>query len=410
MDTDHGEVLPITDSFEFEYFDTDVRYGRGCVERLDDEFSQRGFDSALVVCGRNVGSNEKLMTPIRDALGDRLAAVFDETTPAKSAETMYDGIEVMREVDPDVVVGLGGGSSLNVARQMTVFAADGRSLAEVREAAREGRLHPPDPDPPLVPVVVVPTTFAGADLSGVGSVEVLSAEESPTGQPIRTMGSNVPVASFTDPSLFETTPFEALAGSAMNGFNKGIETIYARNSNPITHGTAIHGLRLLSEAYPRLGDENGDAMTHGDANAMDRAVVGNVLVQFRRQTSIIHAFGHAFAQRYPLQQGVVHAILAPHVLRYLLERVDARRSLLAEGLGIDTERPDAALATEIVDAVDDLRASLGLPDRLRDLDPVDASDFGALAEFVVEDSPMRRVPRDLEPTVGDVEAILDRAW
>jgi alcohol dehydrogenase class IV len=406
-------MLPLPDTFSFDSFGTEIVYGRGRVQSLQEQCVEHGYERALIVCGKHVGANEALMAPIRDALGDRLAGVFAQTTPQKAAETVYEGIEIMTDLDADVVIGLGGGSSLNVARQVTVFAADGRSLAEYRAEARdrEGEVTPPDPGTSPLPVLVVPTTFAGADLSGVGSVELLPAEESPTGQPIRTMGSNMPVATIHDPALFETTPTEALAGSAMNGFNKGLETIYARSANPITDSTAVHGLRLLSEAYPRLSDPQGTAGDVAPESAMDRAVAGNVLTQFERETSIIHAFGHAFARRYSVQQGVAHAVLAPHVLAYLFDRVDARRQLLADGLGIDAQaHSNGELADAIVERVDSIRASLDLPARLRAVDPVDRDDFRALAAFVVADSPMQRAPTGLEPTVEEMEAILERAW
>jgi alcohol dehydrogenase class IV len=395
-------MLPLPDQFTFDYHGTDIVYGRGRVDALAEQCDRHGFERALVVCGHNVGANEALMGPIREALDDRLAAVFDETTPQKLAATVYDGIEIMHEVDADVVVGLGGGSSLNVARQMTVFDADGRSLADFRAEAEAADVTPPDPKTEPLPVIVVPTTFAGADLSGVGSVELLAAEESPTGQPIRTMGSNMPEATIHDPELFETTPLGSLAGSAMNGFNKGLETIYARTANPITDATAVHGLRLLSTAYPQLSED--------DPEAMDGAVVGNVLVQFERETSIIHAFGHAFARRYELQQGLAHAAMAPHVLAYLLEHVDARRELLAEGLGVDADQPNDELAAAIVRRVDAIRESLGLPAQLRDLDPVAREDLHALATYTIDDGPMARVPAGLEPTVDELEAVLESAW
>lgn len=405
-------MLP--DQFTFDDAGTDIVYGRGRVDGLHEQCVRHGYERALIVCGTSVGANEALMEPIRDALGERLAGVFAETTPQKAAETVYDGIEVMHNLDADVIVGVGGGSSLNIARQMTVFAADGRSLAEYRAEARDrdGAVTPPDPGTSPRPVLVVPTTFAGADLSGVGTVELFSAEASPTGQPIRTMGSNMPVATIHDPALFETTPMGALAGSAMNGFNKGIETIYARSANPITDGTAIHGLRLLAEAYPRLPTVDGEGTAADSAaGAMDRAVAGNILTQFERKTSIIHAFGHAFARRYPLQQGVAHAVVAPHVLSYLFERVDARRRLLADGLGIDaTGRSDTELANAIVKRVDSIRASLDLPARFRDVAPVDRDDVHAVATFVLDDSPMQRAPTGLEPTVEELKTILEQAW
>lgn len=393
-------MLPVTDHFSYDYFGSDLVFGRGVVADLGDRLADRGRDRVLVVCGSNVGANDAVMDPVRDGLADRLVGVFDETTPAKSAETVFAGIDRVRADDPDVLVGLGGGSSLDIARQISAFAADGRSLGDLREAARTGPIDPPS-GPAALPVAVVPTTFAGADLSGGGSIEVLSAADSPTGDPVRVGGHTMPELGVYDPDLFETTPMSALRGSAMNGFNKGIETVYAADPTPVTDATAVHGLRLLRAALPRLDDPA----------AMDRAVAGVLLVQFQRRTAIVHAVGHGFSYRYDVQQGAVHAAVVPHVLEYVFDNVDARRTLLAAGLGIDPAgRSEAELAAAIVAAVTELRDELGLPARLRDLGPTREADLPDIARFVRDDPTIERSPPGLDPSVEDIEAVLRAAW
>ena len=402
-------MLPIADSFEREYRGCDLIYGRGCVDRLNNYLGGRGLDRALIVCGSNVGANDELMGPIEAGLGDRHVETFDETTPEKRAETVFDAVEMLHDVDADVVVGVGGGSSLDTARQASVFAADGRSFDEVLdEAERNGAVTPPSTDGEQPAVIVIPTTFAGADVSSGGSIEVLAADDSPTNQPVTVGGSAQPIADFADPALVETTPTSALAGSAMNGFNKGLETPYARDATPISDATAIHGLRLMSDALPQIVTDDGDGSADG---AIDRAVVGSLLVQFDRKISIVHAFGHGFSRRYDLQQGQIHAVVVPHVLRYLFENVDASRALLATGLGIDlTGQDDDEVADAVVEAVARVRDQLDTPTRLRELPETREADLPAIAEFIVDDSPMERAPAGLNPTSEQIEAVLRQAW
>ncbi|WP_227356445.1 iron-containing alcohol dehydrogenase family protein [Haladaptatus salinisoli] len=400
-------MFRMVDAFEYEYRDCDLIYGRGCVGRLGDYLAERGLDRALVVCGSNVGANDDLMNPVEGGLGERLTGVFDRTTSEKRAETAFEVVDALRETDADVLVGVGGGSSLDVARQASVLAADDRSLAELRDEARDGEIGSFDSNGEKPPVIVVPTTFAGADVSSGGSVEILSAAESPTAQPVSVGGSAMPISDFADPSLFETTPVGALAGSAMNGFDKGIETPYARDADPVSDATAVHGLRLLSEALPRVAGDEEPA----DAAATERAVVGLLLVQLDRKISVVHAFGHGFARRYAVQQGAAHAVVVPHVLRYLFEGVDANRAALAEGFGIDpANHSDAELADAVVDAVAEVRDALDAPTRLRELPETRRADLLAIAEFIVDDHPMARAPAGLNPTAEEVEAVLREAW
>ncbi len=399
-------MLPVADAFDHGYAGCDVLYGRGRASDLGEYLGDRGYDDALVVCGSHVGANDGLMDPIRAGLDDRYAGTFDGTTPAKRVETAFDVIEAMRDADADVLVGVGGGSSLDVARQAAVLAADGRDLEALEAEAHEGSVAQPTVEP-AVPVVVVPTTFAGADLSPGGSLEVLAAAESPTGQPISVSGSATPIADLADPALFETTPRSALAGSAMNGFDKGIETPYAEHADPVSDATAVHGLRLLSGTLPVVaGDRVGD-----ESAAMDRAVAGALLVQIDRKISVIHAFGHGFARRYDVQQGAVHAVLAPHVLAYLFDEVDAGRRALAAGLDVDAAgRDDDAVAEAVVAAVTDVRDALAVPDRLRDLAPTREADLPTIASFVADDRSMAHAPTEMDESPERIEAVLRAAW
>jgi len=119
---------------------------------------------------------------------------------------------------------------------------------------------------------------------------------------------------------------------------------------------------------PRDAAPAGDALPHvagdrpDDPAATDRAVVGALLVQLGRKISVIHAFGHGFARRYDVQQGTVHAVVAPHVLAYLFDEVDASRRALANGLGVATAgRDDAAIAEDVVSEVAAVRDSSRSP-------------------------------------------------
>ncbi|MFC7210730.1 iron-containing alcohol dehydrogenase family protein [Natronoarchaeum sp. GCM10025321] len=396
----------------FEYDPGVIRLGRGCVSALADELDRQGCTNALVVCGRTVGSTPAVLDPVTEGLDDRLAGIFAETTPEKLLGTAVDGVERLREVEADTVVSLGGGSSLDTAKVLSVLAATDRSPAEVGdELATSGTI--PVPEDGLPAIVAVPTTFAGADLSQGAGVNA-DPENGLVDEPVSGGVSDpqlMPTAVFADPALFTTTPYDVLAGSAMNGFDKGVETLYARNGTPVSDATAMRGLRLLADALPALDADSSSPET------MDRAVEGSLLVQYGvsrpdgSTLSIIHAFGHALRHHAGLQQGTAHAIVAPHALDYLFEQVDGRRTLLARALDVQTaERSSDAVSDGIVDAVTEVRDSLGVTTRLRSVDGIERSDLGAVAETTLADRFMAQVPEGLDPTVEDLRAVLEAAW
>ncbi|WP_226041066.1 iron-containing alcohol dehydrogenase family protein [Natrinema sp. DC36] len=397
-------------AFRFEYEPATVRFGAGCVDDLEGELEAQGLERALVVCGSTVGSTPDVIDPVRTGLGDRLAGVFDETTPAKRLATAIDGRERLRMDDADVLVSLGGGSSLDVAKVVSILAASDRTAREVAtEFAETGTITVPDEG--LVPIVAIPTTLAGADLSMVAGVTA-SPESGLVDEEIGGGISDpelMPAAAVYDPELVGTTPDSILAGSAMNGFDKGIETLYARNATPVTDATARRGLEKLQDGLRAFGDGERDVGT------FETLLEGVVLVQYgisrpgETTASIVHAFGHGLTRTDDVQQGAAHGIVVPHVLEYLFESdgVDARAGILADALGVgDAADHEAA----VVEAVTQVRDGLGLPSRLRDVDGPDPESFTAVAEAILNDAFMANAPPGLEPTVDEIEGVLERAW
>jgi alcohol dehydrogenase len=401
----HHEV---SGGVRFAYDAPTLRLGTGSVASLGAELASAGCERALVVCGSTVGASDAVMEPVRAGLGDRLVGEFPRTTPDKRLSNAFDGVAAMKRHDADALVAVGGGSSIDVAKTMSVLHGDDRVPDQVgSELAETGTISISDGE--LTPIFAVPTTLAGADLSQVAGI---------TAHPSSSLVAEfvagglwdarlMPAAVVGDAELVATTPESVLAGSAMNGFDKGLETLYASTRTPVTDGTASRGLRLLAEHLPRLGTEGATP------DVLEPVVEGNTLVQYgisrssETTLSVVHAFGHGLTRGYDVQQGVAHAVVAPHVLRYLFEHVDGRRDMLAEALGLGGA---AEPATAVVDAVTEVRDALELPSRLRDVDGPEPDEFSTVAEVTLADSFMRNAPSGLDATQEEIEAVLEAAY
>jgi alcohol dehydrogenase len=328
-------------------------------------------------------------------------------------------VDALGEHDADCIVALGGGSSLDAAKQVSVLAARVRAATADGETADEalaaagvtfqdtGTLAVPDEG--LVPIVAVPTTLAGADVSQVAGMTAAPEHGFVTAETSGGIADPglMPAAVVADPALVATTPDGILAASAMNGFDKGIETLYAATATPVTDATATRGLSLFRDGLLAFGDGSRDDWVY------DALVRGCTLVQYgisrpdAGTLSVVHAFGHGLTRTYDVQQGAAHAVVAPEVLSYLFDRVDARRALLARALGVE-DADDSAGA--VVDAVAEVVDALGLPTRLRDVDGPDREEFPTVAEVILADSFMANGPPGLDPTVEDIVAVLEAAW
>ncbi|WP_424018361.1 iron-containing alcohol dehydrogenase family protein [Halorientalis pallida] len=397
------------DGFRFAYDHGPIQYGRGCVDALADELAGIGAERAMIVCGKTVGSTPDVIDPVEDGLGEYHAGTFAGTTPDKRLGSAVAGLEAMEDLDADALVSLGGGSSLDVAKAIAVLAGREESPAELAaELESTGTIATPEDVPPIV---AVPTTLAGADLSiaaGITATPASGLVEEPVGGGL--FGQQLmPAALLYDPDLFATTPTDILAGSAMNGFDKAIEALYASTRTALTDATAKRALELLSAGLPDLREDTDEAL--------EQVVPGIVLAQYGASRpdgmtlSLLHAFGHGLTAGYPVQQGVAHAVIAPHALDYLFEQVDGRRRLLADGLGVDTGgASDEELADAVVSRVTELRDALDLPSSLREVDGIEQSDLHDIAAYTLDDSLMGYAPAELDPTVEDLERVLREAW
>ncbi|MFA1611672.1 iron-containing alcohol dehydrogenase family protein [Halobellus rubicundus] len=410
-----------TEGFTFDFRPGAIRVGAGCVARLGDELDRLGYDRAMLVSGRTVGRTDAVVDPIREGLGDRLVAEFPETTPEKTLGTALDGLETARDHDVDVAVAVGGGSTLDVAKVLGALSSHDDARATAERAIETGDLSVSDGGEPL-PIVAVPTTLAGADLSDLAGVtltldrgtELDGADAGSSGEGPPSGGVSdprlMPEALFYDSDLYRTTPTSVLTASAMNGFDKGIEALYSPLATPITDGTAARGLRLLRSG---LGTLRAEPMNEA---RLREVLSGIVAVQYGLagregyRASIIHAFGHGFSHGYDVHQGTIHGVVAPHVLRYLFSEIDGRRDLLAEALGVDATGGPEATAGAVIQAVAGVRDDLGLPNRLRDIDGVDQSDFPDVAAAIHDDDLLAVAPDGLDPTPEAIVAILERAW
>ena len=397
--------------FTLDYDPGEIRFGRGAADDLDDLLANRGLASALVVTGENVGANPDVMEPVEAGLGDALVGVFDETTPAKTLGVALAAAREVQDTGAEVIVAVGSGSSLDTAKVASALGSYADPAAAAEHALDSGSVPVADDGRPT-PVIAVPTTLAGADLSVIGGVGLsldvdADADEIPSGgvSDRRLM----PTALCYDPELFETTPRSVLTASAMNGFDKAVECLYSPHATPITDGTAGRALSLMQSGFSALPETDPDPETFDDAVAGVVAAQYGISTPAAYRASIIHAFGHGFSNDYDAHQGTVHGVLAPHVLRYVFSEVDGRRDLLADALGVaDPSMDDDELAEAVVDAVAGVSDDLGLPSELREIEGLTQADLPDIAAIIHDDGLFAEAP--VQPSVTEIEAVLEAAW
>jgi alcohol dehydrogenase class IV len=363
----------------------DVLFGRGRVAELRDRVTALGRSRVMLVTGPSTAADDALMSQVRAGLGDLVVGEYTGASSAKRLETIYAGIDLMRALDADLLLGIGGGSSLDTARQISAVAADGRPFEFFRDATATGTPLTFQVNGTPVDVVVCPTTLAGADLTAGGSFETLSAAEAPDGIPKRINPRTVgPTIVVYDPALYATTPETLLVGSAVNGLNKGIETVYSPRADAFSDAVSVHGTMLMARGLLALRADR--------ATGIEDALAGLILVQMRRSISVVHAFGHAIARFTDLQQGVGHAIIVPHVLEMMLRTDHLRRDLLASVFRTAGATRAPADDVAILEGIVAVRDALGLPRAFGDVLDTATLDIDRWAHHVVGDPILADTP------------------
>jgi alcohol dehydrogenase class IV len=400
--------------FENWYGPSHVQYGPGSIRELPQHLERCNVSNVMLVTSSSVADLSAVMDPVEDALDDYLVDIFSDVSIQKSADTVDQALDRVVRHDIDGLVSLGGGSTVDIARAISAvydFDGDPRTLFA---RVRDDELVTPSIRGECPPVFAVPTTLSGAEVTCATGMNFDSTneqrEESREGPIIDER--LWPAAIVYDPELAVPTPDSVIVSSGMNGLDHAIEMLYSRNGTPFTDATAKHGLGILAEAYPATVEDPTDTAARGNAMVgVALGATGLIDPVSGPKYSLIHAFGHRFAQRYTVQQGYAHGAVAPSVLAYIFEHVDGKRDALAEALGCqpDDTAPEAT-AEAVVSSVRDIRDRVGIPSGLRDIEGVEREHFPELAAAITDDIGVRFGPPGLSPTPGQIEGVLQDAW
>ena len=307
---------------------------------------------------------------------------------------------VAREVQPEALVSVGGGSTHDTAKGMATLRAEGGDIHDY-----EIHFEPPDKVfiPSLtrlkIPILTVPTTMGGAELSrGAGFTDQRLGRKIVVADP-----GTIPRTILIDGKALATTPTSILVSTAMGQLRIAVETVYSRRHNPIGDALALHAITRLVRYLPRCAAKDiHDLLQIKTAACMaSLANIGGL--------GLTTAAAHHVGGLYNVPHGEANAILLPHTMRFNLEASAERQVLIAEAMGINTggmSPHTAGLAA--ADAVAQLCQQLGLPSRLRDVD-VPQEGLAAIAAATLHDRALATNPMPITE-VGPILSVLQAAW
>lgn len=348
-----------------------ILMGPGAVAQVGPEAKRLGARNALIVSDPGVvraGIVEKVWKSLKGA-GVK-GVLFDEVEPDPRYEIVDKCLESLAGQRVQCVIGVGGGSALDIAKVSSVMVTNRGSTRDyfgVELIAEPG-----------LPLIAVPTT-AGTG-SEVTPIAILSDEEEKLKKGI-VSSHLIPTVAVLDPELTLGLPPEVTAATGMDALVHAIEAYTSINATSMTDLLAIHAMELL---YHNIRTAFGQG---GNLEVRCRMLEGSLLAGMafaNAGVTAVHAFAYPIGAEFHIPHGVANSLMLAPVMEFNmignLDRFAHIAAIFQEGKkGLSTR----SMAEAAVRAVEQLRVDLGLAVRLSDFG-VGSEDIPRLAAGVLK--------------------------
>lgn len=301
--------------------------GPGCLSRLPDllrTLPRSGRRVLVIAWGKEVLRHPVLSALLADGGEfDARSLVFTASNP--TVEQLYDAWNDTRDFAPQVVVGVGGGTILDVAKSLCcLYGCPLKGVNDLRERIAAGGLKP------AARWIGVPTT------AGTGSeVTCWATIWDPEQDTKRSLESreNYAWAALVDPELAKGMPVGLAVSSALDAVAHAVESYWARHTNAVSRALALEAIRTIMGSIDDLF--SGDIAAH-DAMARGSMLAG--LAFSNTKTTACHSISYPLTMHYRIPHGAAVAMLLAPVLALNETAVDDPEALL-DALGVQ----DAAM-------------------------------------------------------------------
>ncbi|MCG6122185.1 MAG: iron-containing alcohol dehydrogenase [Microvirga sp.] len=368
-------------------------FGPGALARLAEIASRLGPRALLVtdrglvgagIAGRAVAALEQAGT---------VARIFDGVLADPPESVVLAARDAALDFGATGVVGIGGGSSLDVAKLAALLAGGGESLADIYGVGLAKG--------PRLPLALVPTTAGtGSEVTPISIVTTGAHEKKGVVSPVI-----LPDFALLDPELTRGLPPEVTAATGVDAMVHAIEAYTSASpaNNPVSRALAREALRLLG------GSIRGAVMNGCDMRARSDMLLGSMLAGqafANSPVAAVHALAYPLGGHFGIPHGLSNALVLTHVMRFNAPVCGVAYCEIAADVVPDlagTRDPEA-----LIDALAALSRAIGLAPRLRDLD-VPRESLPLLADDAMKQT--RLLVNNPRPVSrADALAIYEAAW
>lgn len=324
-------VLPTT-GFDYQPA-TRVVFGAGCFRQLGALAEGLAGRSVLLVTDpglREAGHSRTAENLLSEA--GLSVAVFDEVSPNPTTDDVNRCVAFARDHSVDLIVGLGGGSSMDCAKGTNFLLTNGGRMEDYRGVGRAKQA--------MLPMIAVPTT------SGTGSeAQSFAVIADPVTHMKMACGDRKAACriAILDPELTVTMPRSVAAATGVDAMTHALESYVTKKRNPISQMFAAKAWELLSGSFLTALEQPRDLVARGNmllgAHLAGAAIENSML-------GATHAMANPLSAHFQMVHGIAVGVMMPHVIRWNAAEVPELYRNLAVTSGWATAKDSARDAAE----------------------------------------------------------------
>ena len=370
-----------------------IVFGEGSAHQCVDDILALGLRRIFIVTSTPVLT---LVTPIRDAFvnGDADVEIYADVNSEPSDSLFARALAAARSMEPDAVIGIGGGSPMDVAKlvaalhdsEQTIYDVFGIGLLKGRKTY----------------LACMPTT------SGTGSEvspNAIFLHETDLLKKGVVSPHLVPDAAYVDPALTVALPPSITAATGVDALTHCIEAYANRFAHPMIDLYALQGIRLIAANLHTAVHHGNDMEARG---AMSLGSLYGGLCLGPVNTGAVHALAYPLGGEFHVAHGVSNSVLLPHVLAFNLPAAPERYADIAVAMGVMPGATPTETAEAGIEKIRELSRACGIPSGMSELD-VPEEAIPAMAAAAMKVTRLLRLnPREV--TQADAEAIYRAAY
>lgn len=304
---------------------TPISYtGWGSLSHLLDEVKRFSVKKILVVTDpflKEIGLVNKIVDPLNKANYE--TEIYTEVVPEPPLAIGEKLVAYTRDHNFEMVIGIGGGSALDLAKLASVLAvhegnvADYLNLTGTKQVIHNG-----------LPSILIPTTSGTG--SEVTNISVLSLD---TTKDVVTHDHLIADVAIVDPELTITLPPKVTAATGVDALTHAVEAYISKNANAVTDALALQAIRLISNSI-RTAVSNGE-----DKQARIDMSYGSYLAGlafFNAGVAGVHALAYPLGGQFHIAHGDSNAVLLPYVMGYIRQSCEKRMKDILDAMGFSS--------------------------------------------------------------------------